>query len=185
MSKQNSCIITGSFDPFTTGHLDLVSNALEYFDKVHILIADNPNKKYMFTAHERRAIIEDALDRPMFKDNVVITEWHRAVVDFCEVSEVYTIVRGIRDANDMAYELNMAHTNRMLGRDKHGIIVDTIFIPSYYDNSNISSSLIRQFINLNDSAWSGYVSNPKFIQHILDCKHKFDTQKLAKETPTV
>lgn len=170
MYKQNSCVITGSFDPFTKGHLSLVEKSLEYFEQVYILIAVNPNKKYMFTNHERLAIIEDALGKYEFKDRVIVTEWHGSVVDFCISSKVYTIVRGIRDVNDMAYELNMAHTNRMLGNDKYDLIIDTIFIPSYDNDMNISSSLVRMFINMNDDVWGKYVPNHGFIKQILELR---------------
>ena len=124
----------------------------------------------MFTNHERLAIIEDALGKYEFKDRVIVTEWHGSVVDFCINSKVYTIVRGIRDANDMAYELNMAHTNRMLGNDKYDLIIDTIFIPSYDNDMNISSSLVRMFINMNDDVWGKYVPNHKFIKRILELR---------------
>lgn len=181
MNRQVDCVVTGSFDPFTSGHFHLVEKALEYFDHAYILIADNPNKKYMFAVHERQAIIEDAFDRPMYKGKIIVCQWHRQTVDWCEASGVYTIVRGIRDANDMAYELNMAHVNRMLGRDKHGINVDTIFIPSYYDDTNISSSLVRMSINSHDYVWSNYVVNPKFITDIISNHCNEDIKKQCRE----
>lgn len=171
MIKQTSCVITGSFDPFTVGHFCLVKKALEYFDRVYILIADNPDKKYMFDTTERTAIIEDALNSPEYKGRVFVHSWHKMTVEWCIAAEVYTIVRGIRDVNDMAYELNMARTNRILGED-YDANIDTLFIPTYGDVVSVSSSLIRMLIKSNSKSWYKYVSNPGFILQVLDCKDK-------------
>ena len=180
MIKQTSCVITGSFDPFTVGHFCLVEKALEYFEQVYILIADNPDKKYMFSNEERKAIIEDVFSSPIYQNRVIVCVWHKMTVDWCFASEVYTIVRGIRDVNDMAYELNMARTNRILGED-HDMVIDTVFIPTYGDVVSVSSSLIRTLINNNTQTWYKYVSNPKFIRQILDHKYKPKVTKPEKE----
>ena len=183
MKKQPNCVITGSFDPFTVGHFCLVEKALEYFDRVYILIADNPSKKYMFTNQERQAIIEDAFNSPAYAGRVFVCTWHKMTVDWCIAAEVYTIVRGVRDVTDMAYELNMARTNRILGEDQD-VTIDTIFIPTYGDIVSVSSSLIRTLIGTNSRTWYSYVPNPKFIKQILDIKNCKEHQKSDKELVT-
>lgn len=180
MKKQPNCVITGSFDPFTVGHFCLVEKALEYFDRVYILIADNPNKKYMFSNHERQAIVEDAFNSPAYAGRVFVCTWHEMTVDWCITAEVYTIVRGVRDVTDMAYELNMARTNRILG-ENYDVDIDTIFIPTYGDIVSVSSSLIRTLIASNSKTWYQYVPNPKFIKQILDIKTSKESQKTGKE----
>lgn len=180
MINQTSCVITGSFDPFTVGHFCLVKKALEYFDRVYILIADNPDKKYMFSTEERTAIIKDALNSPEYNGRVFVCTWHKMTVDWCIAAEVYTIVRGIRDVNDMAYELNMARTNRILG-EEYEASIDTIFIPTYGDVVSVSSSLIRMLIKSNSRTWCKYVPNPLFIKQVLKLRDEIGTKNPVKE----
>lgn len=180
MIKQTSCVITGSFDPFTVGHFCLVEKALEYFDRVYILIGDNPSKKCMFSTEERTAIIEDALNSPEYNGRVFVCTWHKMTVDWCIAAEVYTIVRGVRDVTDMAYELNMARTNRILG-EAQDTTIDTIFIPTYGDVVSVSSSLIRSLIGTNSHVWYSYVPNPLFIKQVLKQRDEIGTKNPVKE----
>ena len=164
---QKECVITGSFDPFTIGHKDLVDKALQYFDVVNILVAANPEKKHMFSYMDRHAIIKDIFNQSCYKDRVVITDWGKLTVDWCSKSSCHTIVRGIRDTNDMSYELNMANINHMLGKEHYNIDIETIFFPAHMDYTHISSSFIRAIIGDNP-LWKKYVVNPDYIESIFN-----------------
>ena len=70
-------IVAGTFDPFTWGHYSVVKKALEVFSEVHILIADNPKKKCMFSKDMRKVMCSHYFD----KESVVIVSWEGLTVD--------------------------------------------------------------------------------------------------------
>lgn len=101
-------LVTGSFDPITLGHVDIVRRAATLFDRVILLVANNEEKQYMFSAEERAEIARAALE-----------DIPGASVDVCDgyVSAyakehgASAFVRGIRDEKDVAYEQDMAERN--------------------------------------------------------------------------
>ncbi|MFB7717353.1 MULTISPECIES: pantetheine-phosphate adenylyltransferase [unclassified Nocardia] len=129
----------GSFDPVTKGHVDVFARAAEQFDEVIITVVVNPNKQGMFTVEERMELIREVTaDLP----NVRVESWRGLLVDFAREQGVTAIVKGLRDANDYAYELQMAQMNRKLTG------VDTYFIASNPEYSFVSSSLVKEVAKL-------------------------------------
>ena len=158
-AELNKCIIPGSFDPFTLGHLDLVKSVWNLFDQVDILVAVNPDKEYMFTADERVEMIQNILKdlNNAQKESVHVYKWDGMLYDFCKGNERNTyIIKGVRGYDDLVWENKQAEFN--LG---HGI--KTMYIPSM--RKNISSTIIRDSIKNGNEVWKEYV-HPTTIEYI-------------------
>lgn len=154
-----TCIYCGSFDPFTEGHEEIVREALEIFDKVLILLAENPSKHKMFSTEEMRtAIIKHMYDSDINGNiEVDVLPSNMSVVQYAIDHDITHIVRGLRDNLDFLYEMNLATCNRDLSDN----MVKTIFIPSSPEKSVISSSYVKQLYKLGYTAKvAKYVAPP-------------------------
>lgn len=98
-------IVTGSFDPFTLGHLEIVKYALSKYDTVYVVALNNEKKSYMFSLDERKKLIELSISN---LDNVVIDAYNGLTADYMNLNGITHIVRGIRNGNDKEYELLLA-----------------------------------------------------------------------------
>lgn len=134
--KERSVILfPGSFDPFTTGHLDLVERALAMFDKVVVAIGYNPAKTSSDGIEKRKNRIRKALDR---FENVEVTAYSGLTVDEAKRLGATAILRGVRSASDFDYERNMADVNRKIGG------LETVILVARPELSFVSSSLVRE-----------------------------------------
>src|SRR4030042_5424144 len=97
-------IYPGSFDPITYGHIDIVERAIEIFDKVIVAIANNVEKRSLFTIEERLQMAKD-----IFKDtpNVIVDSFKGLLVDYVAKSNAKVILRGLRATSDFEYEFHM------------------------------------------------------------------------------
>ena len=130
----------GTFDPFTLGHLDLVRRATALFGRVTVAVAINPDKRHLFSTEERVALARDACaDLPgvsaVAVDGLVALAAHE---HGCGV-----IVRGVRGAVDLDYEVPLMRTNRELAPD-----VDTILMVPDPATAHVSSTLVRQIAKM-------------------------------------
>ena len=101
-------LVTGSFDPITAGHVDIIRRAAKLFDKVTVVVADNEEKNYLFSREERLEIARAAVSD---FDNVSVEYCSGFVADFAKEHGASAFVRGIRGEDDVAYEQNMAGIN--------------------------------------------------------------------------
>jgi pantetheine-phosphate adenylyltransferase len=134
-------IYPGSFDPVTTGHLDLIERACKLFDEVIVAILVNPGKSAMFDLGERVAMLNDVVNARSKK--VVVDTFDGLLVDYAVRKEAHAVVRGIRAISDYEYELQMALMNRRLCPQ-----VETVFLMSAEENSYISSRLVKEVFSL-------------------------------------
>ncbi len=134
-----TAIFPGTFDPFTTGHFDVMQRALLLFDKLIIAIGDNRNKKTLFTPAERAAMISQATQR--YADRVAVEAYDSLTVDFCRQHNARFIVRGIRTVSDFDFENIVAQANQQLAPD-----IESIFFPSRPEHSYICSSVVRDIL---------------------------------------
>jgi pantetheine-phosphate adenylyltransferase len=126
----------GSFDPFTNGHLDVVTRAVRTFDGVIVAVAANPEKRApLFTPEERVAMIREALAE---LPGVEVTTYRGLTVDFARSLGVTTLVKGLRVYSDFEAELQQALMNRELAPD-----VDTVFLMSGVAQIYVSSSILK------------------------------------------
>jgi pantetheine-phosphate adenylyltransferase len=130
-------LFPGSFDPFTIGHLDIVTRGVKIFDEIVIGIGTNSEKKHMFTLAERRAFIEACFDQ---ESAVRVETYEGLTIDFCKAIEADFILRGVRNNGDFEFEKAIARTNRHLSK------IETVFLLTSAETSYISSSIVREII---------------------------------------
>lgn len=135
MSK---ALFPGSFDPFTSGHLNILERALSIFDTIVVAIGENQHKTGFYTIEQRMDIIRQATKG--FK-GVEIIHYGGLTVDTCKSLGIKHMVRGVRNFMDFEVEQSNADANRRLYPE-----VDTIIIPTAQEYSHISSSAVRDII---------------------------------------
>ncbi len=141
-------VYAGSFDPFTNGHVDIATRASKLVDKLIIAIGVNPAKKGFFTVEERVSIIASTMDT---LPNVEILSYQGLLVDFCQQQQATCIIRGLRNAQDFAFEANLGRANRHLSPD-----LETVLLLSNTESIFVSSSLMREIV-LNGGSVAGLV----------------------------
>jgi pantetheine-phosphate adenylyltransferase len=130
-------IYSGSFDPMTNGHLDIIRRASEVFDELIVSVLNNKSKTPLFSVSERVKILEEATkDMP----NVKVDSFSGLLIDYAKEKDVHVIVRGLRAITDFEYELQIAQTNRILS----GGDVDTVFFNTSLEYSYLSSSSVKE-----------------------------------------
>lgn len=136
-------LFPGSFDPFTSGHEAIVRRALAIFPKVYVAVGVNSDKKYMFTAEERLQRIRDCFPND---PRVEAVSYTGMTVDLCHRLGVSIIIRGIRNADDLAYEKTVAAVNHTLDSS-----IETLLLVSDPEHQDISSTLVREQLLHNSS----------------------------------
>ena len=151
MRRSVIAVYSGTFDPLTLGHEDVVRRAAQMFDRVVIAVARAVHKNTRFTLDERLALTQAALaDCP----NVQALPFDGLIVDFVRAQQASVIVRGLRSLTDYDYETQMAGMNRHLAPE-----VDTVFLHTSASVQHISSTLVREIAKLGGDV-SGLVSAP-------------------------
>jgi pantetheine-phosphate adenylyltransferase len=131
-------IIPGTFDPVTSGHIDIINRASGLFDELVVGVAFSPEKGGgpLFTATERVALIEKATAH---LGNVTVRAFDTLLVDFAEEVGASVIVKGLRAMTDFEREFQMAALNWRLDRD-----VETMFIMAIPEYMYLSSSAVKE-----------------------------------------
>ena len=136
--KQKVAVFPGSFDPLTLGHIDIINQALNLFDKVIIAIGINPEKNTMFTLTQRIDFISSIFNN---ENKVVIHDYTGLTINFCQKHKSKYIIRGLRNYSDFEYEKDIALTNNNLNNQ-----IETIFFMTHQEHMMISSSLVKEII---------------------------------------
>ena len=129
-------VFTGTFDPITLGHLDVIQRASGIFRRVIVGVGSNPDKPSLFTLDERVSLVRSCVAG---LPSVQVDSFDGLAVRFVRSRGAGVIVRGVRSVADMDYELTMARSNRSLEPS-----IETFFLPANESYSHISSTLIRQ-----------------------------------------
>lgn len=140
MSRKNTAIYPGTFNPVTTGHIDIIRRGARLFEKVYVCVAESRNKKPEFTLQERVDMITIA----GVPDNVEVIGFRSLLVDLCHRLDAQVIIRGLRMVSDFEYEFQLASMNRHLAPE-----IETIFLTPAEDKSYISSTIVREVARLN------------------------------------
>ena len=138
MSTERKAVFPGSFDPITTGHVDLVLRALPLFDQIIVAIGVNSQKHTLFELDKRKQWIEKVFaDEPRIKVDV----FEGLTVHFCKKVGARYLIRGLRNASDFDYEKTISQLNHIVGDQ-----VETVFLISRPEFSHISSTIVREII---------------------------------------
>lgn len=134
-----TAIYPGSFDPITLGHLDVLKDGAKMFDKVIIAVADNPNKKGMYSVEKRKELI-----RASIKDipNVEVDSFSGLTVEYAKKKGATILLRGLRAVSDFEYEMQLSQSNRALSED-----IKTVFLITRPEYNFISSSAVKEILN--------------------------------------
>jgi len=134
-------ICPGSFDPITVGHIDLAARAAAIFDKVILCVMVNAEKRHMFSLDER---LELARVAAAGLPNVEAAACDGLLAAFAQDQGACALVKGVRGASDLDWEVQMAQINRDLCPT-----LDTIFLPARPEHAHISSTLVREMLRYN------------------------------------
>lgn len=128
----------GSFDPITYGHLDVLRRARRLFDELVVAVVENPRKTSLFSAEERKKLVQAALREEGIRDVRVVT-YAGLLVDCAKELGAVAVVRGLRATSDFDYEFQFALTNRDLDSD-----IESVFLMTAGQYSFLSSSLVKE-----------------------------------------
>ncbi len=133
-------VYSGTFDPLTLGHIDVVRRAASLFDQLIIAVAVAHHKKTLFTLLARVSLAQIATKNIA---NVTVLPFDGLIMDFCAAQNACAVVRGIRNLTDFDYEAQMAAMNRKLRPQ-----VETVFLLPDAPLQCISSTLVREISKL-------------------------------------
>ena len=134
-----TAICSGSFDPITLGHLDVIRRAAACFDKIWVCVSPNAEKRnQMFTPEQKLLLVRTAVaDLP----NVEAELFPGLLADFAVDHGANVIVRGVRNVTDFDVEYQMALINRGIHPE-----LETMLLPASAEYQHFSSSMIREMI---------------------------------------
>ena len=165
-SPKRVAIYPGSFDPLTSGHVDIIERGARIFDSIIVAILVNVEKAPLFSETERVAIIREVFkDRP----NVKVETFSGLLVDYAQRKGATVLVRGLRAVSDFEYEFQMALMNRHLAPG-----LETVFMMPAEQYTYISSRLIKEVFSLGGEV-TGLV--PPVVEERLRDKAKGRRQK--------
>ena len=134
-------IYSGTFDPITNGHIDILKRALNIFGEIIIAVGINSSKKTMFDTKTRIELITEATKE---LKGISVMSFDNLLVDFAKEQGVNNIIRGLRAVSDFEYELQMGYANSSLDEN-----LETIYLMPSLQNAFVSSSVVRELIKHN------------------------------------
>lgn len=133
---ERKAIYPGTFDPITKGHIDLIQRALVQFDEITVLVAHSGKKTPLFSAEERKALIEEAFPGD---SRVKIAIYEGLLVDYAKEHGIKVILRGLRGISDFEFEFQMATINRRMYPE-----LQTFFLMSSENFFFVNSTLVKE-----------------------------------------
>ena len=146
---ERTALYPGSFDPWTNGHLDILSRAVKMFDKIIVTVAVNNKKNAVFTGEERIELIKDSIKQYNWSNQVEIVQFTGLLIDLARNKNVNVLLRGVRQISDFEYEFRMALTNRRLAPE-----IDTVFLMPDEQLTFISATIVKEI-----AFWNGDLSS--------------------------
>src|SRR5213596_1453661 len=135
-----TAIYSGSFEPLTNGHLEVIERAIKLFDQVIVAIANNDTKNPLFTLAERRDLVNRSVGLPK---NVETDTFDGLLVEYVERRSGQAILRGLRAVSDFEFEFQLALMNRKLNER-----VETIFMMPKDTYTFLSSRIVKEIARL-------------------------------------
>jgi pantetheine-phosphate adenylyltransferase len=131
-------VYAGSFDPITLGHVSVIQRALRMFESIHIVVANNRSKKHLFNLEQRTKLVEKSMPAE-FHNRIKIIPYEGVVADYINIQNIDVVIRGIRNATDFDYELQLEQYIR------NTTIAETVYLSPYTQHIQTNSSLVRMF----------------------------------------
>ena len=153
-------LFAGSFDPITNGHLDVVASAVRLADQLVLAIGIHPGKPPLFSVEERLAMLKE-ISEPVGRKagcDIVCTTFADLVVSAARRAGATMLIRGLRDAADFDYEMQMAGMNAAMVPE-----VQTVFLPASPAVRPITATLVRQIASMGGNV-SAFVPAPVAAQ---------------------
>jgi pantetheine-phosphate adenylyltransferase len=136
--RMKTAVFPGSFDPITTGHVDLVRRAIPLFDRIVVAVGINSQKKYLFGLEQRMQWLREVFaDQP----TVEVDSFSGLTAHYCQRIGAHYLLRGLRNASDFDYEKTISQLNGIVGEG-----LETLFLISQPAYSHISSTIVREII---------------------------------------
>ncbi|MED1949097.1 pantetheine-phosphate adenylyltransferase [Brevibacillus centrosporus] len=132
----NIAVCSGSFDPVTYGHLDIITRGAKIFDKVIVAVLINAKKKSLFSVEERVDLLRQVTAE---MDNVEVDSFDGLLIDYMKKRNAQVIIRGLRAVSDFEYEMQVASMNKKLNEN-----VETFFMMTSHQYSYLSSSIVKE-----------------------------------------
>ena len=139
-SSHDVAVYTGSFDPVTLGHRNVIERSSRLFDRLVVGIGTNVEKKPLFSPQERVTLVNKLI---IGLDNVEVRAFSGLAVNFVRQCGSRVMIRGVRPMTDIAGEFTMMMANRQLDPD-----IETVFLMADEEFAHVSSSLIKQITPL-------------------------------------
>jgi len=138
---QRIAFYSGSFDPITNGHMDVLKGALALADRIVVGIGIHPGKKPLFTFEERVELITQAAAAELGEGaaKISVVAFEGLVINAARENGASIMIRGLRDGTDLDYEMQMAGMNQTMAPD-----IQTIFLPASPGVRMITATLVRQ-----------------------------------------
>jgi pantetheine-phosphate adenylyltransferase len=135
----------GTFDPVTNGHVDILTGALDLADRVVIAIGVNPGKSPLFDLKDREAMVAAMVGGLPRQDSARVSTvtFDGLAVDAARKAGATILIRGLRDANDFDYEMQMAGMNMTMAAG-----LRTVFLPASPAVRHITATLVRQIAGM-------------------------------------
>ena len=139
--KPRTAFYAGSFDPITNGHLDVVRNACRLVDRLVVAIGVHPGKAPLFSADERKQMIEAEFQglAAAAGASLRVVTFADLAIDAARREGATILIRGLRDGTDLDYEMQMAGMNDAMAPD-----IQTVFLPASTMVRPITATLVRQ-----------------------------------------
>ena len=137
-SHERLALFPASFDPVTNGHLDIIQRSHRVFSDLVVAVANNVEKRGMFSVDERMEMLRAALgDQP----GIRITAFDGLLVDYARRIGAHVVIRGLRAVSDFEYEFEMALMNRHLSPE-----IETLFMMTSQKFFYVSSSRLKELV---------------------------------------
>lgn len=151
--KIHKALVSGSFDPFTVGHLAVIKQASEIFDEVHVVIFINSSKKRIFDIDKMLNAIRETLKINGI-ENCIVKKDDGLLSRYCQKNGIETNVRGLRNVKDYNYEEELVIVNNLYNKK-----LETVYFRG--GGNQISSSTVRELLRYNEDV-SMFVPEPVF-----------------------
>ena len=143
-----TALYPGTFDPITSGHIDIAVRAANIFSKVIAVIADNTTKNPLFSVPQRLEMLKQALAHV---SNIQVITYSGLIANCLVEQKATAIIRGLRALSDFEYEFQMAFTNRNINED-----AETVFLMPSAKYTYLNSTMVKQIAKFGGDV-SGFV----------------------------